>query len=311
MKVYKSLESLPEIKNAVVTIGTFDGVHFGHQKIIERIREIAKSKNGPSVLITFNPHPRLVLNPSDKSLKLLTTIDERIELLEKYGLDIVMLIPFTREFSLLPARVFIEDILISNFNPSAIVIGYDHKFGHDRTGNIDLLKEYSRSHHFDVEEITKQTLDDIAVSSSKIRNALNEGNVKNASLLLGHHYAVSGFVVKGNQIGSGLGFPTANIELNTDYKLIPANGVYAVNVYLDKLYGGMLNIGHRPTFSGIHKTIEVHIFDFTKDIYGEKIKVEFLDQIRKESKFDNSDMLVGQLKKDKIKAQNIIEDLNN
>lgn len=307
MRVFKSLENLPEFKNAIVTIGTFDGVHLGHQKLIERIKTLALQHNGESILITFHPHPRFVVNPDDKSLKLINTLEEKLQLLEKYGIDNVVVAPFTLAFSQIPAIEYVKDFLVGNFNPHTIVIGYDHHFGRNRSGNINLLKEYQSVFGFEVEEISKETLEDIDISSTKIRNALNEGNVAIAAELMGHHYSLNGFVVKGNQNGRKIGFPTANIQLPVHYKLIPQNGVYAVKVILkNKLYSGMLNIGYRPTFEGTNKSIEVHIFNFAEDIYGEEIEVQFINFIRHEQKFENPDALKLQLEKDAITAKTML-----
>ena len=307
MRVFKSLENLPEFKNAVVTIGTFDGVHLGHQKLLESIKSLAEKIDGESILITFHPHPRFVVNPDDKSLKLINTLEEKLELLNQYQLDNVVVAPFTLEFSQMPAIEYVKDFLVGNFKPHTIVIGYDHHFGRNRTGNIDLLKEYQDVFDFEVIEISKETLEDIGISSTKIRNALNEGEVKTAEDLMGHAYSLSGYVIKGNQNGRIMGFPTANIQLPVPYKLIPKSGVYAVKVKVkDQLYNGMLNIGYRPTFEGINKSIEVNIFDFDEDIYGEVLTVFFKDFIRKEEKFEGLNALKKQLTKDKSAAKKIL-----
>ncbi|MGB1247576.1 MAG: bifunctional riboflavin kinase/FAD synthetase [Chitinophagales bacterium] len=306
MRVFKNLDNLPAFKNAIITIGTFDGVHIGHQKLLERINKLAKEKQGESILLTFHPHPRFVVNPDDKSLKLLNTLDEKIALLEKYGIDNLVVAPFSREFSQMPAIEYVKDFLVNNFSPDTIVIGYDHHFGRNRSGNIDLLNEYQSIFNYTIEEISKETLADIGISSTKIRHALQEGKVSLAAQLLGHTYSLEGFVIKGKQIGRTIGFPTANIRTEVHYKLIPKNGVYAVEVIYDNTrYKAMLNIGNRPTFEGTNKSIEVHIFDFDDIIYGEKIKVEFVKHLRDEQKFDSVDLLKNQLNQDKISALNI------
>lgn len=302
MQVFKSLDNLPQFKNAVVTIGTFDGVHLGHQKLLERINELAKKINGESILITFHPHPRFVIQP-DSDLKLLNTIDEKIELLEKYKVNNVVVAPFSKEFSNMPAISYVKDFLVENFKPHTLVIGYDHHFGKNRSGNIDLLEEYKDIFGYNVEQISKETIQDIDISSTKIREALAQGKVQTANKLLGHKYSINGFVTKGEQLGRKIGFPTANVQLLVDYKLIPKNGVYIVNVKVkNSFYKGMLNIGVRPTIEGLNKTIEVNIFDFDQDIYGEKIEVILLKYIREEQKFESLEALKQQLNNDKKTA---------
>lgn len=302
MQVFKSLDNLPQFKNAVVTIGTFDGVHLGHQKLLERINELAKKNDGESILITFHPHPRFVVQP-DSDLKLLNTIDEKIDLLKKYKVNNVVVAPFSKEFSNMPAISYVKDFLVENFKPHTLVIGYDHHFGKNRSGNIDLLEEYKDIFGYNVEQISKETIQDIGISSTKIREALAQGKVQTANKLLGHEYSINGFVTKGEQLGRKIGFPTANVQLLVDYKLIPKNGVYIVNVKVkNSLYKGMLNIGVRPTIEGLNKTIEVNIFDFDQDIYGEKIEVILLKYIREEQKFESLEALKQQLNKDKVAA---------
>jgi riboflavin kinase / FMN adenylyltransferase len=308
MRVFKSLENLPKFKNAVITIGTFDGVHLGHQKLIERINQIAATHQGESVVITFHPHPRFVVNPDDKSLKLINTLEEKIQLLGKYKIDNLVVVPFTLAFSQQAAIEYVKNFLVGNFKPSTIVIGYDHHFGQNRSGNISLLKEYATIFGYKVEEISKEMLEDIDISSTKIRKALADGNVKIAGELMGHYYFLTGFVVKGDQNGRKIGFPTANIQLPVHYKLIPKNGVYAVKVKINQsLYCGMLNIGYRPTFEGANKSIEVHVFDFNQDIYGEEIQVKFVDYLREEKKFDSLEALKKQLTEDAIAAKKILQ----
>lgn len=304
MKVFNDLNNLPDFKNAVVTIGSFDGVHSGHQKILEKVNLLAKRIGGESIVITFHPHPRLVIYPKDKSLRLITTIDEKVQLFEQYNVDNVVVVPFTIEFSQQSADEYIQKFLVEKFQPRYIVIGYDHRFGLNRQGNIDYLRWHGKSSGFEVIEIEKQQVEDIAVSSTKIRNALDEGNVTAAQRLLGHYFSLTGTVVRGQRIGSNLGFPTANLEIIQQHKLIPPNGIYAVNVLHQKNhYQGMLYIGDRPTLTEYNnRTIEVNIFDFNKDIYGDKLKLELISFIRKDQRFENLDGLKAQLIKDREAA---------
>lgn len=299
MKIYNKLSDFQSKGNAVVTTGTFDGVHIGHQKIIKRLIEKAKEINGESVLLTFWPHPRLIISPNDDNLKLLTTIDEKTEILEKLGVDHFIVLPFTREFSELSCEKYIEDILLDGLGTKAMVIGYDHRFGKNREGGIDYLKKHSERFKIEIEEISRQEIENITISSTKIRNAILHGDLKSASELLGRDYQFSGPVVKGRQLGRTIGFPTANIQVQKKYKLIPKNGVYATNVFLrNQKYKGIMNIGNRPTVDGLGTTQEVHIFDFSDDIYGETIKVEILEFIREETKFESIDELIKQIKVD-------------
>lgn len=305
MRVFESLENLPTFKNSVITVGTFDGVHKGHQQILQRLKTLAQKINGESVLITFSPHPRLVVQPeSSRNLKLINTLDEKIELLQRYAIDNLVVVPFTKEFAVFSAEDYIENFLIKYFQPKIIAIGYDHRFGKNRVGDIHLLKKFKAKHHFEIERIEKKELETITISSTKIRKALEEGNVALAKDLMQHFFLLEGIVVKGKQIGRTIGFPTANIEVQDQYKLIPKNGVYAVNVKVNQQqYKGMLNIGTKPTFNHQEKTIEVNIFDFNEDIYGEKIQIEFVQFIREEKKYSSKEALQQQIVKDK---QNII-----
>ena len=306
MRIFKNLNELPEFKNAVITIGTFDGVHEGHQAILRSIKEIAEKNNGESILITFHPHPRFVVNPDDKTLKLINTIEEKLELLEQYGIDNVVVAPFSKSFSQIPALEYVKNFLVGNFKPKTIVIGYDHHFGRNRSGNIDLLKEYKDIFQYQLVEITKETIADIDVSSTKIRASIQDGKIEQANKLLGHTYSLQGIVVKGEQNGRKIGFPTANIEIKEHYKLIPKNGVYAVSVVHDgATFKGMLNIGYRPTFEGISRSIEVNIFDFDKEIYGETIKLSIERFIRDEQKFDGIEALKAQLQLDKKEVKRL------
>ncbi|MCB0510502.1 MAG: bifunctional riboflavin kinase/FAD synthetase [Chitinophagales bacterium] len=307
MRVFKKLEELPQFKNAIISIGTFDGVHLGHQKILARLNALAKENNGESILISFHPHPRFVIPSASKDLKLLNTLEEKIALLEFYQLDNLVLAPFSHEFSQMSALDYIKDFLVKNFQPNTIVIGYDHHFGKNRSGNISLLQEQQDVFHYKIEEISKEVLEDIDISSTKIRNALLEGEIEIANQLLGHHYELNGIVIKGEQLGRKLGFPTANLQLSVDYKLIPQIGVYAVTTLVrGKAYKGMLNIGFRPTVEGTNKTIELHIFDFEEDIYGEQIQIQLVNYIRAEQKFESIENLKEQLEKDKLSALNFL-----
>ena len=299
MRVFRDLNDLPVFKNAVITIGTFDGVHKGHQKLIERIKSLSKKIDGESIMVTFHPHPRIVINPEDKSLRLLNTIEEKIALLEKYEVDNVVIVPFSRHFSEQSAEDYIENFLVKNFHAKYIVIGYDHKFGKNRAGDYKLLEKMKHDFGYEMEEITKETLDDIGISSTKIRTALESGQIKLANELSGHPYTLSGTVVRGLQNGRKLGFPTANIQVSDEYKLIPKTGIYAVRVlYKNDLFGGMLSIGYNPTFNGKVQTTEVYILDFDKDIYGESLTLQFIDHIRDEKKFDSVEALIEEMKND-------------
>jgi riboflavin kinase/FMN adenylyltransferase len=313
MRIHRDIKSLPEFKNAVITIGSFDGVHRGHQKIISRINKLANDIEGESVIITFDPHPRKIIYPRDKSLKLLSTTDEKLLLFEKYGLDHVVIVPFSIEFSQQNPREYLDKFIMSNFNPSYIVIGYDHRFGLNRSGDIHMLKRYSLEHGFKVLEIKKQEIEDITISSTKIRNALLEGDISHANLFLGHHYIIKGIVVHGDKIGKQLGFPTANISISENEKLIPKKGIYAVQVVInEKKYGGMMYIGDRPTINTAQKTsIEVNIFDFNGDLYGETIEVELVAFIRYDEKYDELKLLRNQLVKDKATAQHLLSNQYN
>ena len=300
MRIFRNTEQLPAFKNSVITIGTFDGVHKGHQKIISRINEIAAANNGESIIVTFHPHPRIVINPDDKSLRLLSTIDEKAALLETFGVDNLVIVPFSRDFSEQEAEDYVRNFLVSNFNPTCIVIGYDHKFGKNRSGDYHLLESMQPKFGYRLEEITKETLDDIDISSTKIRQALQGADIALATELLGHTYTLTGTVVKGLQNGRKLGYPTANIQCPDEYKLIPQTGIYAVHAVLstgERKYG-MLSIGYNPTFEGKVQTIEVNILDFDKDIYGETLTLEFVSYLRGEKKFESIEALIEAIKQD-------------
>ena len=304
VRIYHNIEEFQKVKNAVVTTGTFDGVHIGHLKIIDRLRQIADDVNGETVLLTFFPHPRMVLF-SDNDLKLICTKNEKIALLEKAGVDHLIIHPFSREFSRLSSVEFVRDILVNKIGTNLLVIGYNHHFGRNREGSFEHLKEYGPLYGFQVEEICAQDVDEVLVSSTKIRKALDAGHIKTARAYLTHDFSLTGIVVKGDHLGRQIGFPTANIKVVDSHKLVPANGVYAVRVLVrDKECKGMLNIGVRPTIDGIEKTIEVHIIDFNEDVYGEELTILFDDWIREEQKFEGLDALKAQLEKDKIVVLN-------
>lgn len=300
MKIHLGTETIEDVKNAVVTSGTFDGVHMGHQKILSRLKEEAKRINGETVLITYWPHPRLVLKPWDNSLQLLSTFPEKANLLEEFGIDHLVKIPFTKEFAQMTPEDYIRIVLHERIQTKKIIIGYDHRFGKDRSGGLDELHQYAEKYNYEVEEIPRQDIEEIGISSTKIRRALEVGDVSQANTFLGRNYSITGRVIHGDKIGRSLGFPTANISVKENYKLIPSDGIYAVRVCLDYTkYDGMLNIGNRPTIGGDNKTIEVNIFDFDRDIYESEITIEFVDLIRKEIKFSSLDALKEQLKADK------------
>lgn len=301
MRVFQGFEHLHEIKNPVLTIGTFDGVHVGHQKIIQQLNEEAKKIGGESVLFTFYPHPRMVLYPESHGLKLIQTQVEKVDKLRRMGLQNLIVYPFTKEFSRISAIDFVRDFLVNQLGVKKLVIGYDHQFGKNREGSIHFLREVCDTYGFEVIEIDAQEVDDVNVSSTKIRNAILEGDMQKAQLFLGEPYELFGKVVQGASLGRQLGFPTANLDVESDIKLIPKTGVYAVNVLLedDMIYEGMMNIGSRPT---IHAegaiSMEIYLFDFSGDLYGQKITVQLLSRFRDEIRFDSIDALKDQLKRD-------------
>ena len=300
MKVHENIEAVEQLKNPVVTIGTFDGVHIGHQAIFNKMKEEAAKIGGETVVITFFPHPRIVLGLDNAQLRFINQQNKKIALIEKAGIDHLIIIKFTKEFSLKTSVEFIKGMVIDKINPAIIVIGYDHHFGKNREGNFNLLNSYSKQYGFKLIQVEAQVIDDITVSSSKIRKLLEAGNVGEANALLGYVYSITGKVVKGKSIGKDIGFPTANIETGDEYKLIAAVGVYACLIeYKGKRYKGMSNIGFRPTIDHGDLTIEVNIFDFNQQIYGEEITIYFVERLRNEKKFDSLQALVEQLNKDK------------
>jgi len=308
MQVHYGFESYKNIKNPIVTVGTFDGVHFGHQKIIQRLQKIAKKNNGESVLLTFDPHPRKILL-NDQGLKLIHTINEKINILENLGLDHLVIYPFTLEFSKFSAKRYIDELLIQKLGTYTLVIGYDHHFGNDREGNIDLLKKYEKSNPFYLEEIKAHEIEEIKISSTKVRSAIEKGNIHLVNDYCGHFYEFSGEVVRGNGIGKTIGTPTANIKLNSNEKIIPLDGVYAVVCLIkDANYKGIMNIGFKPTVDeGQKRTVEIHLFDYEKDIYGQDLRTKVIERIRDEVKFNSLKELKSQILKDNEKAKIILE----
>jgi riboflavin kinase/FMN adenylyltransferase len=307
LKVIHDIEEFNPQGDVYLTQGTFDGVHIGHKKILSKLVAEAKEKKAVSVLLTFFPHPRLVLFPEDNDLKMLNTLDEKTALVEELGLDYLIVLPFTKELSRTKADLFTRDVLINKLKMNKLIIGYDHRFGKNREGSLEQMKEFADLYDFVVEEIPAQDIDDSIVSSTKIRKAILGGEIDLGNKLLGYKYYLSGKVVEGKKEGKKMGFPTANISVENQYKLIPSNGVYAVNVTLGgNKYGGMLNIGYNPTFINKGHSIEVHIFEFDKEVYGEAITVEFLTKIRDEQKFNHPDQLKLQLEQDEKHIKKIL-----
>ena len=302
MRIFKGIDELGAFKNSVVTIGTFDGAHKGHQKILSRLNDRAKETQGESILFTFYPHPRMIVFPDNHNLKLLQTIDEKIESLASFGLDNLIIYPFTKEFSRLTAFEFVRDILVEKLKVKTLVIGYDHQFGRNREGDLEFLKETAKIFDFDVEEISAEEVQEVNVSSTKIRQSLNNGNIERANEFLGRPFLCTGKVVEGKRLGRELGFPTLNIEVNNEHKILPKDGVYAVNVQIkDEHFEGMMNIGQNPTVqknTEQEKKLEVHIFDFDKEVYGAEVKVFFQKFIRDEKTFSNLEELKSQLIQD-------------
>ncbi|MBF8151217.1 bifunctional riboflavin kinase/FAD synthetase [Winogradskyella sp. F6397] len=294
----------------VTTIGTFDGVHIGHQKILKQVVALAKKQGYIPVVLTLFPHPRMVLQKDD-SIRLLNTIDERIELLKSHGIKEVVVKKFTKAFANLSAHDYVKQILVDELHTKHIVIGYDHHFGKNRSANINDLKAFAERYDFDVEEISAQDLKDVTVSSTKIRTALNQGEVDLANSYLGYNFFITGTVVKGKELGRTIDFPTANINVTATYKLIPSDGVYVVKSKIEnKTVFGMMNIGSNPTVDGKTRSIEVHFFDFSQDIYNAELKIEFLKRLRSEQKYENLEALKIQLKKDMANASSYINTLN-
>ncbi|MGL2965190.1 bifunctional riboflavin kinase/FAD synthetase [Flavobacterium sp. XGLA_31] len=309
MKIFNSIQSFHSTKPTVVTIGTFDGVHLGHRKILNQLIANAKAMDCESLVLTFFPHPRAVLQEGTE-MKQLNTLDEKIALLEHLGIDHLVVHPFDKEFSRLTAEEFVKDVLKDTFNLKKIIIGHDHRFGRNRTANIDDLIVFGNSFGFEVEQISAETINEVSISSTKIRTALEAGNITLANDYLGYDYALTGKVTKGKQLGRTIGYPTANIQVAEDYKLIPLNGVYIAKT---QLHGttvfGMMNIGTRPTVDGTSQTIEINLFDFEEDLYNQTLTVSFLKRMRDEQKFESLDALKSQLALDKTTALEFINTL--
>ena len=324
MQIYHHINDFKKLANAVVTIGTFDGVHLGHQKIIQKLIEKAHQINGESVILTFFPHPRMILHPEDHQLKMINTMAEKAMLLEKLGIHHLIITPFTRDFSNQSPQEYIEQVLLQKIGMKAMVIGYDHRFGKDRSGNLAELQQFSKVYNYDIDEIPEQDIADVAVSSTRIRKALSKGDVDVANKLMSHPFSLTGKVIRGDQIGRTLGYPTANLFIEESYKIIPSDGIYAVEVEIkdsrnknqvidnpfqpnqseikhqkSKIYKGMAYIGHRPTINGMSQNIEVNIFDFAEDIYHQSIQLNFLHFIRHDIKFEGLEKLTEQLSRDK------------
>jgi riboflavin kinase/FMN adenylyltransferase len=309
VKVHHSIQHFKELDiTSVLTIGTFDGVHIGHQKIIKRLNQIKSRIDNKSAILTFFPHPRNILNFGD-DFKMLNTIDEKIQLLNKFELDHLIIEPFTKEFSRLTALNFVRDILVNQLHINKLVIGYDHQFGKNREGNFEQLKEFGELYHFGVEEIPAQEIQNVSVSSTKIRRSIEEGNIEKANIYLGYSYLLTGKIVKGEGVGRKINYPTINLHIEESYKLIPKIGVYIVKTKLkDKVIFGIMNIGYRPTLDGKHQTIEIHLLDFEGDLYNKKIQIKVLKRLRPEQKFDSINSLTEQIKKDEITARSWISE---
>ena len=306
MNIFNKIQDFKSDSPTTVTLGTFDGVHLGHKKIIERLTQHSPDKH-QSLVLTFFPHPRMVLQEKS-DIKLLNTIEEKAELLEKAGLQNLIIHPFDQSFSQLSAEEFVKEILVNQFNVGKIIIGHDHRFGKNRSADIHDLIAFGQKYHFDVEQISAQEIDEVSISSTKIRNALQDGNIHLANEYLGYNYFLTGIIVKGKQLGRTIGFPTANLKIEEDYKLIPQNGVYVVKSFInEKEVFGMMNIGTNPTVGGQTQTIETNFLDFSDDLYDKKLKIELLHRIRSEEKFASLEALKEQISKDKIATQEYIK----
>ncbi|TDR24682.1 bifunctional riboflavin kinase/FAD synthetase [Flavobacterium cheniae] len=309
MKIYKSINEVLTPKKTIITIGTYDGVHLGHKSILEKMKNATLENIYESVVLTFFPHPRMVLQ-QDSSIKLLNTIDEKATLLEKFGIDNLIIHPFDEAFSNLTAEEFVKEILVDKLNIHKIIIGHDHRFGKNRSADINDLISFGKKYDFEVEQISAKEIDEIAISSTKIRKALLEGNIKLANEYLGYPYFISGKVIEGKKIGRTIGFPTANILLSENYKLLPKNGVYVVSSFIkNELRYGMMNIGNNPTLGENEQSIEVHLFELNKDIYNENLRISILEHIREEHKFNSITELQVQLEKDKTFSLDFIKNM--
>lgn len=307
MKVYRSVDTIPAFERAVVTIGTFDGVHTGHRLILDQLKQEARRINGETVIITFHPHPRKVVATGQPAIWLINTIEEKIELLDKNGIDHLVIVPFTDAFSQQTPEAYIEQFLVERFHPHTVIIGYDHRFGKDRQGDYKLLEAYSARFGFELKEIPAHLINNNTVSSTRIREALLKGDVDTANELLGYHYFFEGKVVDGNKLGRELGYPTANLAVEREEKLVPGLGIYAVYVEVDgRKLKGMMSIGVRPTIGGTNRVIEVNIFDFEEEIYGKVMRVWVVRWLRPEVKFEGLEALKEQLGRDKVEALRVL-----
>ena len=309
MKVHYDIEQLPEFRNAIITIGTFDGVHMGHRQIIDKLKAEAKANDGETVIVTFHPHPRKVVSSAILGIRLINTLSERIEILTQLGINHLVVVPFTEVFANQPAEDYIKNFLVDKFHPHTIIIGYDHRFGRDRLGDYRLLEKKATEYNYQLKEIPKHVLENIAISSTNIRQAILHNDIATADTLLGYEFFFSGVVVHGDKIGRKLGYPTANLKINDDEKIIPGNGIYAVYAqpegYTERLKG-MMSIGFRPTVDGKKRVVEVNIFDFDKEIYDQTLKVFVKKYLREEIKFNGLEELVQQMDQDKINSLNVL-----
>jgi riboflavin kinase/FMN adenylyltransferase len=307
LKIYNHIDLFQKVDNAIITLGTFDGVHKGHKVIINRLKQLAQEINGEVVVLTFFPHPRMVLFPDDHGLQLLNTIEERTNLMAKAGIEHLIIHPFSKEFSRLSSTEFVRDMLVNKLGVKKLVIGYDHHFGRNREGSFSDLEELAPVYNFEVERIPEQDVNEVAVSSTKIRHSLLAGDVATAREFLGYDYELTGTVIHGKKLGRSLGFPTANLHIKEDYKLIPANGIYAARAIVkNQLLNGVMSIGNRPTFDNGERSIEINLFDFDDVIYGEKITLQMVEYIRKEEKFGSETELIAAMNKDKVEAVKLL-----
>lgn len=309
MQVHYDIEQLPVFRNAIITIGTFDGVHMGHRQIIDKLKTEAKSQNGETVIITFHPHPRKVVSSAILGIRLINTLTERIDLLAQLGIDHLVVVPFTDAFANQAAEDYIKDFLVDKFHPHTIIIGYDHRFGRDRMGDYRLLEKKAVEYNYYLKEIPKHILENISISSTNIRQAILHNDIATADKLLGYDFFFSGKVIHGDKLGRKLGYPTANLKINDEEKIIPGNGIYAVYAqpegYSEKLKG-MMSIGFRPTVDGKKRVVEVNIFDFDKEIYDQTLKVFVKKYLREEVKFNGLDELVKQIDQDKVDSLKVL-----
>ncbi|MDB4921019.1 bifunctional riboflavin kinase/FAD synthetase [Mucilaginibacter sp.] len=307
MKIYHNIDEFTRLNNAVVTIGTFDGVHTGHRKIISGLKNLAVETGGETVLLTFFPHPRMILHPEDESIKMINTINEKAEMLEELGIDHLIITPFSRDFSNQTAEEYIRDVLVNKIGTKKIVIGYDHRFGKDRQGGLEDLLRLGPVYGFEVVEIPEQDIYEVAISSTRVREALLNGAIELANTFLSYPFFITGTVIHGDQLGRTIGYPTANIVIEEKYKLIPLDGIFAVKVKTgDMVYKGMAYIGSRPTVNGHTRNIEVNIFDFDKEIYNQQVRMEFYNFVRDDMKFDSLDALKEQIRKDKLDVEALL-----